>query len=129
MSRGPHFPVYLFMIKLFDTFPCMTLSIEREDTHLDSQAKPAKRVTFCHKMTRNRIFVGGLGGSPISGSEMSTFGAHTLTIDPGYGRGIYFTESVNFFPTYFATQLNFFPISCTHCYCSLLNFFPNFNFG
>ena len=42
---------------------------------------------------------------------------------------VYFSERVNFFPTYFTTLLYFFPISCTHFYCSLLNFFPNFNFG
>ena len=44
-------------------------------------------------------------------------------------RGIYFSESVNFFPTYFTALLNSFPISCTCFYCSLFNFFPNFNFG
>ena len=44
--------------------------------------------------------------------------------------GVYiFSESVNFFPTHFTTSLNFFPISCTPVYCSLLNFFPNFNLG
>ena len=44
-------------------------------------------------------------------------------------RGIYFSESINFFPIYFTTLLNFFPISCTHFYCCLLNFVPNFSFG
>ena len=49
-----------------------------------------------------------------------------LTSVQGY---IYFSIRVNFFPTYFTTSLNFFPISCTRFYCSLLNFFPNLNFG
>ena len=43
-------------------------------------------------------------------------------------RGIYFSESLHFFPTYFTTSLNFFPILCTQFHCSLPNFFPNSNF-
>ena len=43
--------------------------------------------------------------------------------------GIYFSERVYFFPTYFTTLFDFFPISCKHFYCSLLDFFPNYNFG
>ena len=35
----------------------------------------------------------------------------------------------NFFRTYFTASLNFFPTSCTHFSCSLLKFFPIFNFG
>ena len=44
-------------------------------------------------------------------------------------RGIYFSESVCFFPTFFTTSLNFFPISCTQFHCSFPNFFPKSNFG
>ena len=44
-------------------------------------------------------------------------------------RGIHFLECVNFFPTYCTMSLNFFPISSSHFYCFLLNFFPNLNFG
>ena len=46
-----------------------------------------------------------------------------------FSRGIYFSESVSFFPTYFTTSVNFFPISYTHFYCSLHKIFPNFNLG
>ena len=41
---------------------------------------------------------------------------------------LYFSESVNFFPTYCTTSLNLSPISCKR-FCSLLNFFPNFKCG
>ena len=40
-------------------------------------------------------------------------------------RCIYFSESINFFPTYLTTTLNFFPTSYIHCYFFLLNFFLN----
>ena len=54
----------------------------------------------------------------------------THPIKKVYASGVYiFSESANFFPTYFTISLNFFPTSYTHFYCSLLNFFPNFNFG
>ena len=43
-------------------------------------------------------------------------------------RALYFSWSVNFFPTYFTTIVKFLSHFMYTFYCSLLNFFPKFQF-
>ena len=62
----------------------------------------------------------------MSGIECYDMAQKTAMVSTQHLQGYIFFK---FLPYHFTTPLTFFPISCTHYYCSLINWFPNFNFG